>query len=219
MIKHGRLTLCLALILAGGLVCSALVTQTLAQETKPTETPSVDLKTLPLQEFKSGRIRITDVYSLKEMEIEGRLKFGIRVVQYKPVPNSQSCGTLGPRYVVFYEAQSGAEIAIDQAQFNEFVVVKNYLMKFEDNWDNLKDKKRKEIDYTFDIRKDGNGTETDFDSLQLTGTKTALTLSLFKNKKMTTIFRSRDLKEIAAFSQMIDFTVSFLQTYNFAECL
>jgi len=219
MIKHGRLIFCLALILASGLVCSALVTQTLAQETKPTETPSVDLKTLPLQEFKSGRIRITDVYSLKEMEIEGRLKFGIRVVQYKPVPNSQSCGTLGPRYVVFYEAQSGAEIAIDQAQFNEFVVVKNYLMKFEDNWDNLKDKKRKEIDYTFDIRKDANGTETDFDSLQLTGTKTALTLSLFKNKKMTTIFRSRDLKEIAAFSQMIDFTVSFLQTYNFAECL
>lgn len=219
MIKHGRLIFCLALILANGLVCSAFVTHSQAQETKPTETPSVDLKTLPLQEFKSGGIRITDVYSLKEMEIEGRLKFGIRVVQYKPVPNSQSCGTLGPRYVVFYEAQSGAEIAIDQAQFNEFVVVKNYLMKFEDNWDNLKDKKRKEIDYTFDIRKDGNGTETDFDSLQLTGTKTALTLSLFKNKKMTTIFRSRDLKEIAAFSQMIDYTVGFLQTYNFAECL
>jgi hypothetical protein len=121
--------------------------------------------------------------------------------------------------VVFYEAQSGAEIAIDQTQFNEFVVIKNYLMKFEDNWDNLKDKKQKEIEYTFDIRKDSNGTETDFDTFLLTGNKNALTLSLLKNKKMTTIFRSRDLKEIAAFSQMIDYTIGFLQTYNFTECL
>jgi hypothetical protein len=190
-----------------------------AQDAKPNDLPAIDLKTLPMQDFKSGRMRITDVYSLKEMEIEGRLKFGIRVVQFKPVPNSQSCGTLGPRYVVFYEAQSGAEIAIDQTQFNEFVVIKNYLMKFEDNWDNLKDKKQKEIEYTFDIRKDSNGTETDFDTFLLTGNKNALTLSLLKNKKMTTIFRSRDLKEIAAFSQMIDYTIGFLQTYNFTECL
>jgi hypothetical protein len=174
-----------------------------AQDAKPNDLPAIDLKTLPMQDFKSGRMRITDVYSLKEMEIEGRLKFGIRVVQFKPVPNSQSCGTLGPRYVVF----------------NEFVVIKNYLMKFEDNWDNLKDKKQKEIEYTFDIRKDSNGTETDFDTFLLTGNKNALTLSLLKNKKMTTIFRSRDLKEIAAFSQMIDYTIGFLQTYNFTECL
>jgi hypothetical protein len=177
-----------------------------AQDAKPNDLPAIDLKTLPMQDFKSGRMRITDVYSLKEMEIEGRLKFGIRVVQFKPVPNSQSCGTLGPRYVVFYEAQSGAEIAIDQTQFNEFVVIKNYLMKFEDNWDNLKDKKQKEIEYTFDIRKDSNGTETDFDTFLLTGNKNALTLSLLKNKKMTTIFRS-------------DYTIGFLQTYNFTECL
>ncbi|NDB67054.1 MAG: hypothetical protein EB015_03430 [Methylocystaceae bacterium] len=219
MVQHNRFMFCLAVFLTCGSITTAPIGQLSAQEAKLNEMPSVDLKSLPLQEFKSGRIRITDVYALKEMEIEGRLKFGIRVVQFKSVPNSQSCGTLGPRYVVFYEAQSGAEIAIDQAQFNEFVGVKNYLMKFEDNWDNLKDKKQKEIDYTFDIRKDANGTETDFDSFQLSGNKAALTLSLFKNKKMTTIFRSRDLKEIAAFSQMIDYTVGFLQTYNFSECL
>lgn len=214
MLTQARILVCFALLLTMG-----AGEHVQAQDAKPNDLPAIDLKTLPMQDFKSGRMRITDVYSLKEMEIEGRLKFGIRVVQFKPVPNSQSCGTLGPRYVVFYEAQSGAEIAIDQTQFNEFVVIKNYLMKFEDNWDNLKDKKQKEIEYTFDIRKDSNGTETDFDTFLLTGNKNALTLSLLKNKKMTTIFRSRDLKEIAAFSQMIDYTIGFLQTYNFTECL
>jgi hypothetical protein len=42
-----------------------------AQDAKPNDLPAIDLKTLPMQDFKSGRMRITDVYSLKEMEIEG----------------------------------------------------------------------------------------------------------------------------------------------------
>ncbi len=199
-------------------LCLCAIPYAAAQDSK-TEPTAAELKRLQLQDIKSGRMRITDVYFLKEMELEGRLKVGIKVIQFKSVPNTQSCGVLGQRYVGIYEAQSGAEVIIDQAQFEEFVAVKNYLMKFEDNWESIKEKKFKEIDYTFDIIKDPNGNESGFESFLLNGNKTSLSMSLMKNKKSTTLFRSKSLKEIAEFSQNVDHVMNFLRTNNFAECL
>jgi hypothetical protein len=178
-----------------------------------------ELKRLQLQDIKSGRMRIKDVYFLKEMELEGRLKLGIKVIQLKSVVNTQSCGVLGLRFVSIYEAQNGAEVVLDQAQFEEFVGVKNYLMKFEDNWENMKEKKFKEIDYSFDISKDPNGNETNFESFVLNGNKMSLSMSLLQNKKATVLFRSKSLKEIAELSQNLDHTLNFLRTNNFGECL
>ena len=196
-----------------------------AQDGKPpVDAQSLELKKLPAQDVKNGKIEIVDTYNLKEIVLENKARFGIQVRQSKSVPNTQSCGVLGVRWVVLYGIPSGlssvSAIGIGQAQFEELVGVKNYLMKFEENWENLKDKKDKEISYTFDLQKDSNGTVVSFDKLVLTGNKTGLKLKLSqKQQQEVTIFDSKNLKEIAEFSQMLDFTSNFLTTYNFAECL
>ena len=192
----------------------------IAQDAKPAvDAQSLELKKLQLQEVKSGKIGIEDTYALKEMNLENKSRFGIKVSQMKSVPNTQSCGILGDRHVVLYGSRNDEKIKITQAQFDEFVSVKNYLMKFEENWENLKDKKTKDILYSFDILKDNNG-QSSYEQLRLTGTKAGLEMMvLSRQAQPVKIFASQNLKEIADFSQMIDFTANFLNTYNFAECL
>ena len=196
-----------------------------AQDAKPpVDAQSLELKKLPAQDLKSGKMDIVDTYNLKEIVLENKARFGIQVRQSKSVTNTQSCGVLGVRWMVLYGIPSGpspiSAIGIGQAQFEELVGVKNYLMKFEENWENLKDNKDKEISYTFDLQKDSNGTVVSFDKLLLTGNKAGLKLKLSqKQQQELTIFDSKNLKEIADFSQMLDFTANFFNTYNFAECL
>ena len=196
-----------------------------AQVEKPAaDAQSLELKKLLAQDIKNGRIEIIDTYNLKETILENKARLGIRVRQSKSVPNTQSCGVLLSRLVVLYGIPSGSSsgpaIRLGQAQFEELVSVKNYLMKFEENWENLKDSKDKDISYIFDIQKDNNGNEVAFDKLVLNGNKNGLKVVLSRQQQQeVTIFDSKNLKEIADFSQMIDFTASFLNTYNFAECL
>jgi hypothetical protein len=208
-------------------VCLALasISGAHAQVEKPAaDAQSLELKKLPAQDVKNGRIEIIDTYNLKETILENKARFGVRVRQSKAVTNTQSCGVLGARWVVLYGipngSSSGPAIRLGQAQFEELVGVKNYLMKFEENWENLKDNKDKEIIYVFDIQKDNNGNEISFDRLLLTGNKNGLKLNLSRQQQQdVTIFDSKNLKEIADFSQMLDFTANFFNTYNFAECL
>jgi opacity protein-like surface antigen len=211
-------------LLAAGLAL-VLISGAYAQDAKPAvDAQSLELKKLQAQDVKNGRIEIIDTYNLKELILENRARFGIKVKQAKSVPNTQSCGVLGARSVVLYGipggASSGPAIRIGQAQFDELVGVKNYLMKFEESWENLKDNKDKEITYAFDIQKDNSGNDISFDRLLLTGNKTGLKLNLSRLQQQdVTIFDSKNLKEISEFSQMLDFTANFFTTYNFAECL
>jgi len=192
----------------------------LAQDAKTAvDAQSLELKKLQLQEVKSGKIKIEDTYTLKEMNLENKTRFGIKVSQIKSVPNTQSCGVLGDRHVVLYGSREDDKIKITQAQFEEFVSVKNYLMKFEENWENLKDKKTKDITYNFDVIKENNG-QLSSEKLRLTGTRGGLEMMVVSRPPQPVkIFASKNLKEIADFSQLIDFTANFLNTYNFAECL
>ena len=214
--RNALLAACLAL---------ASISAAQAQVEKPAaDAQSLELKKLQAQDIKNGRIEIIDTYNLKETILENKARFGVKVRQSKSAPNTQSCGVLAARWVVLYgianASSSGPAIRLGQPQFDELVAVKNYLMKFEENWENLKDNKDKEISYTFDVQKESNGNEVSFDRLLLTGNKTGLKLNLSRQQQQdVTIFDSKNLKEIADFSQMLDFTANFLNTYNFSECL
>jgi hypothetical protein len=214
--RNALLAACLAL---------ASISAAQAQVEKPAaDAQSLELKKLQAQDIKNGRIEIIDTYNLKETILENKARFGVKVRQSKSAPNTQRCGVLAARWVVLYgianASSSGPAIRLGQPQFDELVAVKNYLMKFEENWENLKDNKDKEISYTFDVQKESNGNEVSFDRLLLTGNKTGLKLKLSRQQQQdVTIFDSKNLKEIADFSQMLDFTANFLNTYNFSECL